>query len=398
VTGAAENHKGEAVEAEASNFVNSIASVALSSASGKHPQGEPAGGENDTGEAPGDRVPDPTAMAVSASNARVSAQGGAVAAHKDKTKVPMETAMWNNMRPIMHGLADVADTWERFGNALDPTPPFPHDLYRLRLAALVVPLLAASFFITNYMVVKGMTFGIGFGFFGDPVIWRGLEWLNRTFPKWQKLLELRNSILKGVPTNAQLTVTLLRIGEANKAPLPPPPHSSQPPPDKPVDVTDEHLRATGSDWPLNATDEELNEAMEHDPNTAHETAGDDIAASKGKHHGKKGHRLLAMFKGTVKGTVETAMGADRLKAKVGSEHAKERLGVIPDSREENLSGPVEFKSRYHGKKGHACKQIPGSQRYVRYITDSAFRHQHPCNHPVRLFLTGQIDRQDWYRG
>jgi hypothetical protein len=35
-TGAPENHKGEAVEAEAANFVNSIASVALSSASGKH--------------------------------------------------------------------------------------------------------------------------------------------------------------------------------------------------------------------------------------------------------------------------------------------------------------------------------------------------------------------------
>jgi hypothetical protein len=40
-TGAPENHKGEAVEAEASNFVNSIASVALSSASGKHPQNDP---------------------------------------------------------------------------------------------------------------------------------------------------------------------------------------------------------------------------------------------------------------------------------------------------------------------------------------------------------------------
>jgi Protein of unknown function (DUF3292) len=54
--------------------------------------------------------------------------------------------------------------------------------------------------------------------------------LNREFPNWQKLLEIRNTLLKGVPTNAQLTITLLRIGEANKAPLPPPPTSGIPPP------------------------------------------------------------------------------------------------------------------------------------------------------------------------
>jgi hypothetical protein len=37
-TGAPENHKGEAVEKEASNFVDGIASVAVSSATGKYPQ------------------------------------------------------------------------------------------------------------------------------------------------------------------------------------------------------------------------------------------------------------------------------------------------------------------------------------------------------------------------
>ena len=348
-TGAPENHKGEAVEQEASNFVNSIASVALSSASGKHPQNEPPGEEG----TPSDSVPDPTAIAVGASNARASAQGGKTGADADKTKVPMETAMWNKMRPIMHGIADVSDTWERFGNALSPTKPFPQELYRLRLAALIVPLLAISIFVTSYMFMKGVTFGVGFGFFGDPVIQRGLVWLNRKFPHWQKLLELRNSILKGVPTNAQLTITLLRIGEANKAPLPPPPYISEPPPDEPAAVTDEHLRATGADYPLNATDEELKDAMSHDPSVAHETSGSDVAASKHTGHGKKGSRILGMFKASVKGTVEAAMGADHLKAKAGSGHAKQRLGVVPKSREEQLSGPVDFKCRYHGKKGNA---------------------------------------------
>ncbi|TKA32009.1 hypothetical protein B0A50_01255 [Salinomyces thailandicus] len=351
-TGAAENHKGEAVEAEASNFVNSVASVALSSASGKHPQSEPSMGKAQEDDAPNERVPDPTAMAISASSARVSAQGGAASEKADKTKVPMETAMWNQMRPIMHGLADVADTWERFANALDPTPPFPRDVHRLRLASIVVPLFASSFFITNYMVTKGMTFGIGFGFFGDPVIMRGLDWLNSKFPKWQQLLDIRNTLFKGVPTNAQLALTLLRVGEANKAPLPPPPYSGHPPPEEPVEVGEENLRAAGSDWPLNATNEELEEAMRHDPNVPHETAGSDVEASKQKTHGKKGARLLGMFKSGVKGTIETALGADHLKAKAGSEHAKQRLGVIPSGRENNLSGPVDFKCRYHGKRGH----------------------------------------------
>lgn len=297
-------------------------------------------------------VPDPTAVAIGASGARAKATGGSTVVKHDKTKAPVENAMWAQMRPFMHGLADVTDTWERFANALSPTPPFPKDLYRLRLASLVVPLLAGSFFISSYMVVKSITFGIGFGFFGDPVITPGLKYLNSHFPNWQKLLELRNTLLKGVPTNAQLTITVLRIGEANKAPIPPPPHLTGPPEDKPVDLEDHHLNAVGPDSPLGATDEELRQAMEHDPNVAHQTGGSDVEASKKTSHGKKGHHVLSVIKGSIKGTVQSALGADHVKAKAGSKHSKNRLGVIPP-REMELSGPVEFKCRYKGKRGHA---------------------------------------------
>lgn len=155
-----------------------------------------------------------------------------------------------------------------------------------------------------------------------------------------------------MPTNAQLTITLLRIGEANKAPLPPPPNANTPPPDEPADITDEHLRAAGGDWPLNATQAELDLAMEHDPTVAHQTGGADIDHSKDTKHGKKGAKLLSFFKSGVKGTVETALGADRLKAKVGSEHAKSRLGAVVKDKETELTGPVDFACRYHGKKGH----------------------------------------------
>ena len=331
-----------------SNFVNSIASVALSSASGKHPQDEPA--TEEAAGAPNDSVPDPTALAMGASGARAK-QNGADLKH-DKSKVPMETAMWNGMRPIMHAIGDLNDTWERFANALSPTPPFPRDNHRLRLAAVVIPMLAASIFITSYLVVKGLTFGIGFGFFGDPILTPAIKWLNSTYPNWQKLLELRNTLLKGVPTNAQLTLTLLRIGEANKAPLPPPPTAALPPPVQPAAVTDEHLRTVGADEPLNATPEELAAAMAHDPDTAHEHTGEDVAASKDKPHGKKGSRVLGALKSGVKGAVSSALGADHLKAKAGSEHAKQRLGVVPKDPKSDVSGPSDFKCRYHGQKGY----------------------------------------------
>ena len=44
------------------------------------------------------------------------------------------------------------------------------------------------------MSMKMTTAGIGFGFFGDPLIWRGLDLLNKKFPHWQKLLEIRKYV------------------------------------------------------------------------------------------------------------------------------------------------------------------------------------------------------------
>ncbi|KAF1978651.1 hypothetical protein BU23DRAFT_449367 [Bimuria novae-zelandiae CBS 107.79] len=367
-TGAPENHKGEAVEQEASNFVSGIASVALSSATGKHPQGEPPAEDDSSADS---TVPDPTSIASAAADAQAKAAGGTPSKTHDKTKVPMETAMWTKMRPIMHGIADATDTWERFANALSPTPPFPRDRYRVRLAAVVAPLVLLSIFVTSYMFIKGLTFGVGFGFFGDPVIQPALKYLNRKFPNWQKLLELRNTLLKGVPTDAQLTITLLRIGEANKAPLPPPPHLAEPPPEKPADVSEKELRATGADYPLNATQEELNEAMTHDLNMAHETGGSDIDSAKTTKHGKKGTKILNFFRGTVKGGVETSIGADKVKAAVGDMHAKNRLGAVPRPDQNLKSGPVEFEARYQGHKGHVYITSKATIPCVAFSTDTS---------------------------
>lgn len=227
LTGAPEKHQGEAVEQEASNFVNSFTSIALSSATGKHPQGDP----HEEGASSVESAPDPTGIVGAASDAKDKTSGENPHQSHDKTKEPMSAAMWSKTRPIMHGIADVSDGWERFANALSPTPPFNEWRPRTVLASCLAPVLLISMFTSSYMFVKMNGLFVGVGFFADPLIWRAASYLNREFPNWQKLLEIRNTLLKGVPTNAQLTITLLRVGEANKAPLPPPPFSGPPPPD-----------------------------------------------------------------------------------------------------------------------------------------------------------------------
>ncbi|KAL2174051.1 uncharacterized protein P884DRAFT_210039 [Thermothelomyces heterothallicus CBS 202.75] len=387
-TGAPENHKGEAVEQEASNFVSGIASVVMSSAAGKHPQGDP-----DSDEDPGaDTAPDPTALATKTADARDKAVGEETGGKHDKTKVPMETVMWNKMRPVMHTIGTVADTWERLANALSPIPLFPSEVYRLRLVAILAPLLlGSSLFLTPYLLLKLLSFLAGAVFFGDPVISRCLDWLNRTIPNWPELLQPRNTILNGVPTNAQLTLTLLRHGEANHAPLPPPPRRvTSPPPDKPAALSDGDLRAgTGGDSPLGVSNTaELDSATTYAPSTIpHETkntAGPDIHAaavgdrdrtgaagsgattSKPGHGHGHGHRILGFFKGTTRGAVKTAVGTDKPRAKApgGAGARDDRLGVLAPGRGSGAgggqqqegrgpapAGPAGFEARWEGHRG-----------------------------------------------
>jgi uncharacterized protein DUF3292 len=53
-------------------------------------------------------------MAGDMQDAKEVASGAKPEAGKDKTKMPMEEATWSKMRPIMHQIVDLTDTWERF--------------------------------------------------------------------------------------------------------------------------------------------------------------------------------------------------------------------------------------------------------------------------------------------
>lgn len=110
--------------------------------------------------------------------------------------------------------------------------------------------------------------------------------------------------------------------------------------------------------------------MAHDPHVAHQTGGKDIDQAKDSKHGKKGSKLMSFFKNTTKGTVEAAIGIDNLKAKAGSDHAKNRLGVVRKRGEHPISGPVDFKARYHGRKGHVYLTTKATIPCVAFSTDS----------------------------
>ncbi|KAI6709726.1 hypothetical protein JHW43_007748 [Diplocarpon mali] len=103
--------------------------------------------------------------------------------------------------------------------------------------------------------------------------------------------------------------------------------------------------------PLNPTEKML---------TFTEGVSDDVMADAVNHNDKAvttradagtkrqhGRHTLAAIRGVTKGTMETALGTDKLKAAAGAENAKNRLGVLK-SGALNPAGPVDFPCRFKG--------------------------------------------------
>jgi hypothetical protein len=129
---------------------------------------------------------------------------------------------------MLHLLPSLVDDWERLANALSPSHPFPEYRPRLALASCFLPIAIVAFLATPYMCMKAAGFIIGLVLFGMPVLSQFCGLTDVDYPPWRQLPSLKNTVLRGVPTNAQLTITLLRMGEYNKTPLGPPPGKDEP--------------------------------------------------------------------------------------------------------------------------------------------------------------------------
>ncbi|KAL4903348.1 hypothetical protein BDW74DRAFT_39217 [Aspergillus multicolor] len=122
-------------------------------------------------------------------------------------------------------LSDITDLCERFSNLLHPSPPFTLIGPRFQLVGILMSVFLLSSMVSSHVIVKSCSLAVGIAFFGDPVFKRAMDLLNTKIPDWKTYLDIEKTLLKGVPTNAQLTLTLLRIGELNSSPIPIPPRS-----------------------------------------------------------------------------------------------------------------------------------------------------------------------------
>ena len=175
-----------------------------------------------------------------------------------------------------------------------------------------------------------------------------------------------SSLLKGIPTNAQLTLTLLRIGEANASPLPPPPVSHDKAPSRAASLHHEELA-------LGATSEEIEQAASPGP----ASPGPEHPAFSGTELSEKFHRntwasrVVSLFRGTTATGVESKRGIDRMRAVIGSRHAKNRVGVLQrKGRLRTPIGPVEFDARYKGKHGAVVIDSTKEPAVLYFTTDS----------------------------
>ncbi|PGG99798.1 hypothetical protein AJ79_08420 [Helicocarpus griseus UAMH5409] len=332
ITGAPENFKGEAVEQEASNLVSGASRLALASAGGKHDKDEPADVTKDN-----KSLDNPANIASETADAAAAASGGVPSAEHDKTKQPMMEVIQENAVQITGIIADVTDTYERISNAFSPKPPFLSSWPRIRIALLLTAAFAVVLAVPSYIFIKTSTFLAGLGFFGDPVIGR----IAKLLASKPRDPTQGNFIFKGVPTNAQLTLTLLRIGEANDDPLPSPPNSLEPKSSQPVSVSEEEL-------PAGSSDEEVKSALSEDSTESEQESQGDAQPKKKTW----GSSLVNFFRGATAAGVETKLTFDYTKAAMGSMVSKKYLGILRKKRQNSQCVSLTtFSARYKGQKG-----------------------------------------------
>ncbi len=77
-------------------------------------------------------------------------------------------------------------------SALSPPPPYPRNYARFKIAFLILmPVMFATALVPAWIWLRGASLAFGFGFFGQPVIDRGLQLFVEKVPDWQVKLDIR---------------------------------------------------------------------------------------------------------------------------------------------------------------------------------------------------------------
>ncbi|CAG8008243.1 unnamed protein product [Penicillium nalgiovense] len=330
LTGAPEKHKGEAAEQEAKNLVDSFATVAMESAAAKYGQTVP------------EDAPDRPALIESLEAAEAAAGTPTGDSPEDKTKKPMKKKVSHATDNVMRTLSDITDIYEKFANILSPTPPFFLVTSRLRLASIFTLVSVTVPFTSSYWIVKLVGFALGLGFFGDPIFTHTLDLLNAKVPNWKDHLDLQKTLLAGVPTNAQLTLTLLRIGEINSSPLPPAP---SPDDNEPV-------------WPIRRKKSQA----ESSTDVSRQGSSVDLQSTNSTESLPETQvpkrrfvfKLLKFFRRTISTAIKGHIAFDRAMAIAGSAHTKNLIGMLQNGHfAATPFGPLKFDAKFERKRGAA---------------------------------------------
>jgi len=210
------------------------------------------------------------------------------------------------------------------------------------------------------------------------------------------MLEPKNSFLRGVPTNNQLTLTLLRMGEAHSSPIPPIRGTRPSDANICLDVQVDQV-------PLSASHHEIEEAIEpsqvpngqspsSQPANPNKTSQENDAEESGKPKHRHLSRIIDIFKGNTKAVVETKLAVDHVRATAGSHKARGHLGVLPEKKNLIYSGPREFIARFDGKKGWLSITSPSSSsKEERRLI---FTTLNPRNQPSTIDISNQ-NQAEW---
>ncbi|KAH8204192.1 hypothetical protein TruAng_001612 [Truncatella angustata] len=365
-TGAPENLRGEALENEASNFVTGIGAIAANVMAGGDPHGQP----DSEGSGLMDKLPEPNQVATMIATAKDKAEG-VKDPSGDKSKAPMEETMWAQMKPLMHLLCLLNDTWERCGHMLNPVYPLSQGKNRLRAISMLLPLLVISWFFTAHFIYRLTALLFGIGVFGDPILSRAFEWFKRREPEWKYTYHMANTFFKGIPTDAQLALTLLRLGEANKAPLPPPPVKCEVPSAQTLELTGDILNAGMGDQPLGASDHELRDAAKYRQDATDQSGGQTNEMTSTTTDSGKRSKFLSFIKGGAKGAVKAGVAIDKMRAKRGTDSAKQRVGVVPTSKNDNPTlSRTEFEGRVNGRLGTVHLDLEGPTPRISFQSET----------------------------
>ncbi|PKK48008.1 hypothetical protein CI102_5513 [Trichoderma harzianum] len=347
VTGAPEENSGEAIEQEAHSFIYSISTLLMNISSGEFSQEE----QDSVG---------PEHMVQDVSD--VLNETGDQSKNKknhDRTKEPVARAVQSfHTRSALHTFPELIDTCERLGNALSPTSPFPTHRPRLIMATCLLPLLMTSFFGSCYGVMKVLGLFTGAIFFGKPIIERGVSIIDYRYPDWRQHIEMRNSILKGVPTNVQIAITLLRTGETLNMPQPPPP-SSHGPPNVQLNADDYDLAHLG------ASKEDTMIAI--DPVSDKEYSKQTYARQE-KGEPSTTRRIANCIKRTTKDGIQAMNKIAKAAEPSNSEHLPGEQSALKSS--ETHAGPTRFSACHKGKKGYVYITTTATTPAISWISEN----------------------------